>query len=73
MGDLRSNGPSDNFWPMIYKEQQLAARLLKAEELLSECRRELIASGNWDAKDFGWPALHDAIDAFLEDRNAVTP
>lgn len=39
---------------------------------LANVKKELQASGNWDARDYGWPSNRKAIDAALAAARALT-
>ncbi len=45
--------------------ESLRSRLATAREALILAKKEMIASGNWDARDYGWPKASEAIDAAL--------
>lgn len=56
---------ASDYEALVKERDTLAADKAELLAALELARTEMIDSGNWDAKDYGWPKARQAVEAAL--------
>jgi hypothetical protein len=75
LGDIVCEMPQGDYCPESRKRWKANRRLIAAApemlKALKKIRKELIASGNWNAPDEDWPANREAISSAILEAEGV--